>query len=49
MSGRGPAFRSAERTFQLISQVAGRTGRGEAAGRRGGVELVVDVRAISPL
>jgi primosomal protein N' (replication factor Y) (superfamily II helicase) len=28
-----PDFRSAERTFQLISQVAGRTGRGESAGR----------------
>lgn len=28
-----PDFRSAERTFQMISQVAGRTGRGEQAGR----------------
>jgi primosomal protein N' (replication factor Y) len=28
-----PDFRSAERTFQLLSQVAGRTGRGESAGR----------------
>jgi primosomal protein N' (replication factor Y) len=28
-----PDFRSAERTFQLIAQVAGRTGRGEQAGR----------------
>jgi primosomal protein N' (replication factor Y) len=27
-----PDFRSAERTFQLISQVAGRTGRGEKPG-----------------
>lgn len=26
-------FRSAERTFQLVTQVAGRTGRGERAGR----------------
>ncbi|MHB1156495.1 MAG: replication restart helicase PriA [Phycisphaerales bacterium] len=28
-----PDFRSSERTFQLVSQVAGRTGRGESAGR----------------
>ena len=28
-----PDFRSAERTFQLITQVAGRDGRGERAGR----------------
>jgi primosomal protein N' (replication factor Y) len=28
-----PDFRSAERTFQLISQVAGRTGRGDREGR----------------
>ncbi|WP_437191462.1 replication restart helicase PriA [Planctomicrobium sp. SH527] len=28
-----PEMRAAERTFQLISQVAGRTGRGERAGR----------------
>jgi primosomal protein N' (replication factor Y) (superfamily II helicase) len=28
-----PDFRSAERTFQLLSQVAGRTGRGERGGR----------------
>jgi primosomal protein N' (replication factor Y) len=28
-----PDFRAAEKTFQLVTQVAGRTGRGERAGR----------------
>lgn len=36
-----PDFRSAERTFQLISQVAGRTGRGNREGR-------VYVQTVSP-
>jgi primosomal protein N' (replication factor Y) len=41
-----PDFRAAERTFQLVSQVSGRSGRGEAAGRVVVQTFTPDVPAI---
>jgi len=45
---RFPDFRSEERTFALVTQLAGRTGRGVAAGTGEGVRARVLVQTLAP-
>jgi primosomal protein N' (replication factor Y) len=45
---RFPDFRSEERTFALVTQLAGRTGRGVAAGAGAGIRARVLVQTLAP-
>jgi primosomal protein N' (replication factor Y) len=45
---RFPDFRSEERTFALVTQLAGRTGRGVAAGAGAGIRSRVLVQTLAP-
>ena len=45
---RFPDFRSEERTFALVTQLAGRTGRGVAAQTGGGIRSRVLVQTLAP-